>query len=138
MIVGVKFGVRDQEYFIDFEISRLYTEVNDKVVSLEGKNEEESYKLQEEILTVREAIEEFKEYIIENDRYEKYNPLIIELGIRVDNSQQIVLNRVIEAINKAKEVNNVEAINKAKLSIPENMPDIWKVNFEKEINNIGI
>lgn len=136
MIIGVKFGGKDEQYIVDFEINRLHTQVSDSIAVLEANPNTESEKLQEDILKSREFISEFEKYTEDNNQKEYYLDTLTSWSVRVDNFQQIVITRVVDSIARAKQVGSVKTIDEAKRSIPSNMPSKWKEDFEKDVNTI--
>ncbi|MBB6713506.1 hypothetical protein [Clostridium gasigenes] len=138
MIIGVKFGREKEGFFVDLQINKLYETVNNEIGLTSGNTEKKSYELQEDILKSRDLIKEFKDYTIEQNKEAFYNSTVVDWSVKIDGVQQIILSRIIDSINKAKQVKSIDSINEAKLSIPNNLPDKWKEKFEDDIRNIKI
>ncbi|MCB2287309.1 hypothetical protein LGK99_09425 [Clostridium algidicarnis] len=136
MLVGLTFGPKNQEYFIDFNFNKLYSKVNNAVTLAVDNKNKDSYELQEDILAARELVDEFKDYIVANNKEGDYSSQIVAWSVKLDSAQQIILTRVTNSINKAKEVKSSDTINEARSSIPSNMPSKWKDGFEKNIDSI--
>lgn len=138
MIIGIKFGKVDDEYFIDVEVNKYYSEIWDCIItSEEAEGKEDIYKIQEKVLQGRELIESFEAYI-QNDNNEEYKQDVVDWSLRLDSIQQFILDKVNEGVNKATALKTKKDIDYARNSIPENLPDKFKIEINNTLDDIII
>lgn len=138
MIIGIKFGKVDDEYFIDVQVNKYYSEIWDCIITseeLEGKDEID--KIQEKVLQGRALIESFEAYV-KDDYTEEYKQDVVDWSLRLDAIQQFILDEVNESVNKATALKTQKDIDYARNSIPENLPDKFKNEINNTLNSIVV
>lgn len=138
MTIGIKFGKVDDEYFVDLQVNKYYSEIWEYIISSEEFAEKKDFiKLQSEILEARKLISSFQNYV--KDNYTKeYRQYIVNWSVRLDSVQQIILDEVIGKVNKATALKTQKDIDYAKNSIPENLPDKFKSGIMNTLDNIVV
>lgn len=138
MIIGIKFGKVDDEYFVDLQVNKYYSEIWEYIISSEELAEKKDFiKLQSEILQARKLISSFQNYVKDNYT-EEYRQYIVNWSVRLDSVQQIILDEVIGKVNKATALKTQKDIDYAKNSIPENLPDKFKSGIMNTLDNIVV
>lgn len=138
MTIGIKFGKVDDEYFVDLQVNKYYSEIWEYIISSEEFAEKKDFiKLQSEILQARKLISSFQNYVKDNYT-EEYRQYIVNWSVRLDSVQQIILDEVIGKVNKATALKTQKDIDYAKNSIPENLPDKFKGGIMNTLDNIVV
>lgn len=138
MIIGIKFGKVDDEYFIDLQVNKYYSEIWDQIINseeIEGKVDIE--KIQEEVLNTRALIEEFENYV-KDDYKDEYKEDVTSWSLRLDSVQQFILDEVNREVNKAVALKTQKDIDNARSFIPENLPDKFKSEITSTLDSIVI
>lgn len=136
MIIGIKFGKVDDEYFVDLQVNKYYSEIWEYIISSEKLAEKKDFtELQGEILEARNLISSFQNYVKDNYT-EEYRQDIVNWSVRLDSVQQIILDEVSRNVNKATALKTQKDIDYAKNSIPENLPDKFKNGIIDTLDNI--
>lgn len=138
MGLAVKFGPVNKNYYEDLELEKYYQKINEQISQIEKESLVEGLtdeQLQEVINKGRVIIEDAKNYLMSKEKV-TYEEIVPKWSSRLDVIQQEILNHIQAAIDVAKESKSEEDIEKARKSIPYNIPSEWKVMYETIINDL--
>lgn len=137
MIIGVKFMKVDDEYYIDLQVNKYYSDVYQCILQgqdLINNNIEEA---QEAILNGRVCLNILNKYLVDY-KIDQYEEEIIKLSIELDKIQQVILNEINVNVLRAQALRSNEYIVIAKEGIIDNLPDEFRKIFEDSLNSIDI
>lgn len=138
MAIGVKFGKVDEQYFIDVEVNKYYSEIWNCITEGEELAQTNNLvKLQDKVLEGRKYITDLEEHIKDNYT-EDYKKDIVSWSLRFDALQQVVLRAVNEKVEVAVQLKNEKDIDEARTFIPKNLPDKWKQEINGTLDNIEV